>query len=507
MSTPIDLLPPLSNRHFGRFFKKQKRRPRKKTKSGKHARIRIKRARFRSRVQANPLAGVSGITTGQFYSESSPGKKDWQPYGSPRNDYPSYPYITAESCADEIHGSAPWLSGGPFRKIFLGPVVPFTMLGSGTYTTSNNWNIFPFFGKVQYRGGFAPPNPFPGSHEAIFDLQESLGKNSSLVPSTSTLETQTWSRTKPPIETGGLAVAVAESRDIPHMLHTSARGFVDIFRATNTISTIEKSQIVMQPKKAADHFLNHNFGWVPFIKDIVAMCDNVVNADRKIEKIMRDNGNDVRRRVTFVNHTENIDLGGDEACLVSPGNTAFLQDCLVAPATYNVALERQIEAHGVGRFRYYIPYFDTSNPEAMGLLGNLRRQIAIHGARISPINVYRSIKWTWLIDWITDSGRTISALNDQLIDNMAATYLFLCHTQKLSYRFNQVLPFNGASGGTKVLSWSRVIEVKQRKEAEAPFGFGLSWEELTPKQLALLASIGISRSGIKLPWAPNMHKP
>jgi hypothetical protein len=166
---------------------------------------------------------------------------------------------------------------------------------------------------------------------------------------------------------------------------------------------------------------------------------------------------------------------------------------MTAEPRYEVWLDREIEAHTVGRFRYYVPEFDLSNPEALGVLGSIRRQLAIHGARLTPLNIYRSTKWTWLLDWVSNSGRMISAIQDQTLDNMAATYLFLCHHEKKTYRFRQFLPFNARSGGPIVLEWSRSFEVKQRKEADAPFGFGLSWDELTPKQLSLLAAIGITR--------------
>lgn len=479
---------PKIRKRFGRFFKKRKRGP-KKTRLKRTMKIKVKQARFRSRVEPNPFLGSTIPSNGQIFIEDGPMTEKWVPYGAPRLDYPTYPYKSAESCADELHGTPPWTAGGPFRKIEIGPVVPFSILGAGSYTSPMNWNLFPYFGRVRYVGGFSPPDPFPGSGEAIFSLSGALGKDSSLIPWTGTLEAQVWSRTKPPIETGGLFVALAESKDLPRMLQTSARGFMDIYRKLGG----NMSSPVLAPKKVADHFLNHSFGWVPFIKDIEATCDNIINSDEKIRRISANNGKDQRRRVTLLNHTEETVLGGDNLCLVSPGNIAFIQSMFSAQPSYEVTLMRKIHAHSVGRFRYYIPYFDSNNPEALGVLGAARRQLAIHGARISPANVYKSIKWTWLIDWVSNSGRTVSALNDQLLDNMAATYLFLCHTEEKTYHFRQILPFVASSGGPKVLEWTRFIGVKQRKEAEAPFGFGLSWESLSPKQLALLAAIGITR--------------
>jgi hypothetical protein len=489
---------------FGRRPRGPRNNRAHKTRYRKHPIVRKKTARFRSRISPNPFLG-SNITTGQYHIETSPGNYDFVPITAPRNDSPSYPYLSAESCSDELHGTPPWITGGPFRKIKIEPVVPFTMLGSKSYYTNDYMNLAGMYGRIKYVGGFSPPDPFPGAADDTFTLSQlssKLGKDSSLVASTSTLEAQVWDRTKPRLEQGGLAVAIAESRDIGPMLRTSGRGLKQI---TSIIRQLQAFHYVykrmggdlkhglLQPKGVAGHFLNHSFGWVPFVSDTTKFLDNVINSDTKIRRIIDENGKDIRRRAKLLNHTESIKLADEEGCLVSPGNTYILQACMVAPPRYEVWLDRDIEAHSVGRFRYYVPYFDPSNPQAQGVLGEARRQLAIHGARLTPLNIYRSIKWTWLIDWVSNTGRTISAIQDQALDNMAATYLYLCHTERKTYRFRQTLPFNFMSGGPITLEWSRVIEVKQRKEAEAPFGFGLSWEELTPRQLSLLAAIGITR--------------
>jgi len=52
-------------------------------------------------------------------------------------------------------------------------------------------------------------------------------------------------------------------------------------------------------------------------------------------------------------------------------------------------------------------------------------------------------------------------------------------------------PFkNGAGTG----SISLITETKQRVRAN-PFGFGITWEGLSPFQLSIAAALGISKSG------------
>jgi hypothetical protein len=487
-----------------RFFKKKRRGGVRKTRLRKHPIVRKKTARFRSRISPNPYLG-STTPTGQLFIESAPGNETFVPITAPRNDNLSYPFFKAESCRDELHGTPPWITGGPFRKINIEPVVPFGMQGHGSYYTNNWQNLAGYLGTVKYVGGFAPPDPFPGTFEdiSISNIGTALGPNSLLPTDTSTLEAQAWDRTKPRLEQGGLVVAARESRDLMPMLRTSGAGVKQIF---NMMQQLQRFHYIYQrmggdlkhgllkPRNVAGHFLNHNFGWVPFVKDISGTLDNIIFVDQKIRRLIDENNKDIRRRAKLFNHTEETKIADEEnICLVSPGSVYYLQQCMIAPPRYEVWLERKLEVHTVGRFRYYVPEFDMSVPEGQGVLGSIKRQLTLHGARLTPMNIYRSTKWTWLLDWVSNSGRTLQAIQDQALDNMAATYLYLCHNETKTYKFRQILPFNARSGGIKTLEWSRVIEVKQRKEAEAPFGFGLSWEELTPKQLALLAAIGITR--------------
>jgi hypothetical protein len=150
-------------------------------------------------------------------------------------------------------------------------------------------------------------------------------------------------------------------------------------------------------------------------------------------------------------------------------------------------------AYGVGRFRYYQPYLDNNSAEAQGLIGGMRRQLLLHGARLSPQTIYRATKWTWLADWISSSGSIVDALNAMAIDNMASKYFYLCDTYVAQVELNQTHPWNGLSSAPKSLSCIRYYSIKSRKEA-SPFGFSFAWDNLSAKQLAILGALGVSRS-------------
>lgn len=443
--------------------------------------------RTRSRKIPGPLG--QNTITGRFFIETAPNNGDYVLFQE-RKDF-SVPYMSVASCTDEVHDWPRQHVGGPFRKIQIDYSSPYGMQGSGTYITPSSYYTISSVGSghVKYVGGFCPPLYWPGATEDVLNLSVALGADSPLVPSTSTLEDSVWDRTKPKIEQGGLFVAIAEVRDARHMMMTPLRSFMDIYHKLGG----KASAKIISGKKLSDHFLNYNFGWIPFVSDLTKFCDNITKVDSRIQKIMSDNGNWTKRKVFLVNNTATVELGTDTGILTPPGGTMYINGLFDADPTYSCTEEKTSIAMGVGRFRYYIPYFDSSSILSGGSMGPLRRQIALHGARATPVNIYKAIPWTWLIDWVSSVGQTFQAVQDASLDGMAAKYLYLTHHQTKLQRFKQVLPLGAANGGKRVLTFTRLIDIKQRKEADAPFGFGLTWDKLSPKQLAILAALGISK--------------
>lgn len=438
------------------------------------------------------LFSDSNQLIGKFYSETSPYSNVWNLHSEVRGT--AVEFGKAEGVTDDLHPGPPYRSGGPFRALKLAVPDP-CIQGYGTYITPNffTWTGLGN-GRMKYEGGFYtnPLHNWPGFSEDFINLSLNLSANNPIFPSTSgSLENSVYSKTKPPIEQGGLFVALAEVRDVHHMLKTSLNGFIDIYRKLGG----DPRSKILSPKKVADHFLNHNFGWVPFINDIKKFQDNVVNVDSKLEKLYRDNGQWIKRKVFLVNQTEISDGLWGEQTFCSPASNPAITSCFIPTwnAYFNVYETKTTVAQGVGRFRYYLPDFDPSLPRANSAFGALNRQMTLHGARITPLNVYRATPWTWLADWLTPSGDIIAAIQDAELDGMACKYLFLIHHQVRSQALRQFLPFTDSNGGIKELRFSRLIDCKQRKVSDSPFGFGLFWEDLSPKQLAILAALGISR--------------
>lgn len=461
-------------------------------------------SRVRKRIR--PLVGAKDRTIDwRYFIEKTPNSANWVEYNhTTQSLLSSWPYEEAEICWDETHAGPPFETGGPFHKMTLEYTKPVGALMSGLslVTNSGGYVVTPFGnGHIKYTGGFLPPGDWPSYFD--LDLERSFNKaNNPHFYDMSGDHTTAWDKTKPRIESGGLFVAVAELKDIPRMLQTTCKGFKQAWDLSSrlfvkdNLTGLSKRSIRMAPKRAADHFINHNFGWVPFVQDVANFLSNLRDFREKIERLSHENGQWIRRRSVIRDvFIDEVVPGwsGTGIHNVWPLNTSPTNDTWVGTPTWEYRHKFEWHVDAIGVFKYYIPEFDVNSPE-WGGLGSVKRQLAIHGARVNPYHIYQAVPWSWLVDWLTPVGHDLKALQDSYSDNLVAKYLFLTSHLVETVIFKQFVPFNAASGGPKTLVWTRKRVVKQREKADSPFGFGVTWDQLSPKQLAILAALGILRT-------------
>lgn len=118
------------------------------------------------------------------------------------------------------------------------------------------------------------------------------------------------------------------------------------------------------------------------------------------------------------------------------------------------------------------------------------RYMTLYGLRVNPSNIYKAIPWSWALDWISNAGDYVDQLTDIWSDSIAAEYFYVMHHLRVTRTLTITLPF--VSGGVTFV-FHRYYDCKQRLEASGPYGFSLSWDNLSPRQLAIAGALGISR--------------
>jgi len=400
---------------------------------------------------------------------------------------------TLERTWDQINPGPPYRDGGQFVNI-KAQLPKAELLGEGIYR--RNPNISPVY-YVEYTGGFIhtswPSDPVPESNYIRVGWDSPV--NPLLIPHVSSDCSQVFSKLRPKLDKGSLGVAIAEAKDLPRMLQTSSRALHDAWRSAGG----HANGLRMHPKTAADNFINHQFGWVPFLSDLSKFIDIYKNAGKYIAQISRDNGTWRKRKRTMrTAESERVLVRNTGSAGLVPTGLTYDQMCTPRIVNgQNTYGEHSITEHtselewAEGSFTFYHPDFAQTNRSTIdSMLSQLNQHLVIHGARINPSVVYKATPWSWLIDWFSNVGDVIDNANAMQFDRVVARYLYLMnhYVRKIVFQGNRFF----TSGDMRVTS-TRYVEVKQRQDASNPFDVCLGGKDLTARQLAILGALGISR--------------
>lgn len=241
-------------------------------------------------------------------------------------------------------------------------------------------------------------------------------------------------------------------------------------------------------RSAGDEYLNYQFGWRPLISDVNSFAYAVDHANTVLTQYERDSGKAVRRRYNFptkVTTTENTVYDG-----AYPYGT---NSDFIAPPASRGRLVRTVETVQrkwfSGSFTYHLP--DGKDYRSQMIRGALESKKLL-GLSLTPDTLWNLAPWSWAVDWFSNTGDVVSNLTDWATDGLVMHYGYMMEHTIVKHTYSLTKP--GLLGPElRVRPLTFVIETKIRRKAN-PFGFGLTWEGLSPSQLAVLAALGLSRS-------------
>jgi hypothetical protein len=239
-------------------------------------------------------------------------------------------------------------------------------------------------------------------------------------------------------------------------------------------------------RNAGDEYLNYQFGWLPLVNDVKDISHAVVNYDALLRQYIRDSGRKVRRRYDFPVEISNASFDLGMAFPYSLGNDSTLTNSGYAEGRRRLKVQTIRRIWFSGAFTYYIPpsyYGSELNRAALGA-----RKIL--GLELTPDVLWNLTPWSWAVDWFSNAGDVVSNVSNLATGGTVMQYGYImCHTvTKYTYTMDAPGMFLGSAPSPLVL----IRETKTRQRAN-PFGFGLSWDGLSPTQLAIAAALGLSR--------------
>lgn len=454
----------------------------------------------RTRTRGVPRLTPQSVHTGVWNRKVGGQWVPWNP-PSPQFVNTSIPYFKREAVMDEVHDWPRVKEGGPFKsvKLLLPSTVP---VGVGTYDTGTT--IFNGFVQ-QYVGGFIPSWPWSGDSLTVQNYSSNL-LTTTFLPDLSTYYPLVYKRLRPKLSSADAAVFLAELRDLPGMLRTTSKGFHQLWKSIVGDRSVVKgfspqrlrrisNNAKMAPKEAADHYLNVQFGYLPFVNDLKKFSDTFINEGEKLYKLTVNNDKWLKRKWVEEQVESVTQVSSGTGSMVSPWG--FTLDACCTPdglgrtAYWTIHKVESTLVWFEGSFKYYRPEFDITHGDYSSTFSYLSRICTLYGLRVNPSTIYKATPWSWAADWITNIGDHVDMITDWGLDGVSSKYAYVMHHRVSSLVLTQTLNFRN---GQRTLVWTRNLVSKQRDGAASPYSFTSGWESLTPRQISIAAALGITRA-------------
>jgi len=357
--------------------------------------------------------------------------------------------------------------GGPFDQTDL----YFDFPGYGTGWSSGGIADWRHVGPViAHHGGFPTVQSGPSTRDWIDQtyFQPYLGIQS--IPTREGLGGTAISRVAPKLSNGDFLTAIGEilREGIPS--HLSKMSYAES-RAENI-------------RALGSDYLNVEFGWLPLVSEIRGTAQSIVNQDKILQDLVRNSGRPTRRRYAF--DTAEMTWVDQAGRYAQPWPQPGLHLMDQAGCSYTHTAQRR--TWFAGEFRLRVP------PELATASGSVAEKAKhLLGLRITPDTLWNLAPWTWLADYVGNVGPVLGVLGSMQDGDLVMRYGYLMQEAKFQ---TEVKHYGITTAGGSFLPseiTGRVRVSRKTRLSASPFGFGLDWQGFTPRQLAVLAALGITR--------------
>ncbi len=389
------------------------------------------------------------------------------------DDFYTYQVYEPRSFGKQGHMTQPLYDFAIDTSVFPGPILPAT--------------FYPTICRGYSQPGWAeevplPPVEDPEFSDYVLDLND---------------QGTTWiSRNRPGnplIQFGQFLGELHQLPSIP-LLHTIGQSFL---------------------KRAGKEYLNVEFGWRPFIKDLIDVFSFESRFTSAYKRLVRDNGVSIRKRSKKVvvedepevicegtmtvpfGRLNDVSLGGHSSLdgfffigPMGPDDLDFHE--LSGTCHYKYTKTVTSTTWNCGTFRYYVPDIGS-----VRFAERARRVLA--GADFTPSFLYQVMPWSWLIDWFSNVGKILSNATKNAVDDESLTNAYSMKTIKVVHKVVISTQWDhlhstlvDVPAGSDKVEYSRA-EITKLRHQSSPFGFGIPSSSFTARQWAILAALAVSR--------------
>lgn len=360
---------------------------------------------------------------------------------------------SSEVCSDEIHKNYPY-EGGPFGLQRV----------QTSFSDGDGW-----FGTQRKLTSYRMDNYYIGSMRC--------SHASAALPSPDTgcadFGAAAWDKFKPAQPDVSLAQFFGELGGLKDMIPKKLKTFRDL----------------------GSNYLAIEFGWKPFLSDIRNWYQSLIEIDKRVSQLRRDNGRWIRRGGIVKHDSDSGQLSINASNQITPWDPNAKSYYAKRTFTY----EERVWFSAA--FRYYIPGLDSQE------WGKLRAIQELWDLKITPEAVYNLIPFSWLVDWHSNLGSVISNLQASINDHLVAKYAYVMRHKKTTTETHagasvmqriQATPTSPYETKWIPVSCSSSVTVETKARAVAnPFGFNVFLPDYSAWQKSILLALGLGFSRVR----------
>lgn len=242
------------------------------------------------------------------------------------------------------------------------------------------------------------------------------------------------------------------------------------------------------PKGVAGEVLNLEFAVKPTLSDIRRFAQAVKDHEKILRQYERDSGKPIHRTYSYPPvTTRSQQVFANQY----PAGTN-LDATLFTPGTLIRETETTVERWFSGSFCYYLKLGDSMSSK---LIRHGQLASKLLDQPLTAEIAWNLAPWSWAADWVSNMGDVFHNISMFQNDGLVMRYGYIM--EKTTSTVTDTLSGYGlkpnAKGPITPLQTIRT-QVRKVRQRASPFGFGVTDLDFSPRQLAIIAALGITRN-------------
>jgi len=246
--------------------------------------------------------------------------------------------------------------------------------------------------------------------------------------------------------------------------------------------------IPMKSRNVGSEYLNYQFAISPTINDLQTLSSAAEKSEQIISQLESDSGKPVRRKYEYPEQLSSLTTTTEAFNAKILGMTPTAYE--VGPGTVTKTTQTRSQSRFSGCFTYHLPPKGTWR-------GNIARLDAVYGVRPGFDTAWNALPFSWLADWYGNMGDVMKNLSDFGLDGNVLNYGYVTSHSERRVTYTGSVPVRLGPNYNNVwvthpfamsFYYTTIVRIPA-----SPFGFGVTNTDLSGRQVAILAALGIAQ--------------